>query len=226
MTSDGATAAARTSAAVSNPRAPLAWRVTSSTFAARMSGPHGDLERVRAAIRGDTEGIQWVAERLRIVPRFVAHMARRAGGFTAHDVEDAAGEATQVALAGLRRYHGLAPFVSWLHRICINTIRGFARRRRLRVSESIDLDFADRGPDPSAEAALRDGAATLHRHIDAIGGTEAEVLRMRYLEGLDFTAIAARLDVPLATIRTRHYRALKKLQHRVAPRDDSEEQSP
>ncbi len=190
-----------------------------------MSAPNEDLERVRAAIRGDAEGMRWVAERLRLVPRFVAHMARRVGGFSAHDIEDAAGEAVRVALTNLRRYHGLAPFVSWLHRICINTMRGLARRRRLRTAEPLEFEVADDGPDPATAAALRDDAKALRRHLDAIGGAEAEVLRMRYLEGLDFTDIAARLGIPLATIRTRHYRALKKLQLRIDPDGENAEES-
>lgn len=182
-----------------------------------MSPTDPDFARVRSALARDPTGVAWLTEQLRIVPRIVAHMARRSGGWTAHDVEDAAAEALQLAVAGLARYHGLAPFVSWLHKICENTVRGMARRRQLRAMQPLDFDSPDGGPDPATQVTDRETMDNLHRHIDAIGGVEAEVLRLRYLEVLDFSDIAIRLGIPLATIRTRHYRALRKLQQRIAP---------
>lgn len=188
-----------------------------------MSPPDPDLERVRSALAGDPAGIAWLVEQLRLVPRFVAHMTRRNGGWTAHDVEDAAAEARSVAIAGMASFHGLAPFASWLHRICENTVRSLARRRRLRDMKPLDFETAGTSPDPASQALHRETMDNLRRHLDAMGGVEAEVLRLRYLEELDFSDIADRLGIPLATIRTRHYRALRKLQQRIAPSEGNQD---
>ncbi|MBX3461566.1 MAG: sigma-70 family RNA polymerase sigma factor [Planctomycetes bacterium] len=191
-----------------------------------MAARHPDHERVVAANEGDTAAIDWVTERLRQVPRWMAQLARRTGGWTSHDVEDAAAEAVRAALTSLARYHGLAPFDSWLYTICTNTLRSQARRRRLRAALPLATEVVDPGHTPATAAAAAEVAAALRGGCDAIGGAEAEVLRLRYMGGLDFRDISARLGIPMAAVRTRHYRALAKLKQRLEAWDGEQEPAP
>lgn len=71
---------------------------------------------------------------------------------------------------------------------------------------------------PEPEAWL-DGAwlrAEVHRALDGIPEPEAQVIRLAYYEELSQSEIAARLDWPLGTVKTRTRRALARLREALA----------
>ncbi len=184
-----------------------------------MSPPeHPDLARVRDYLAGRPGAAAWLEGQLRLVPRMAQHLAARRGGLGAEDLQDVAQEATLTALRRLEGYHGLAAFGAWLHHVVINTLRRHYRRRRGLETSRPDLEPTD--PRATDEAVAREQAARLRRAIDQIGGVEAEVIRMRHFEGLDFPNISERTGIAIATLRTRYYRGLEKLKRRLSPPDE------
>jgi len=167
-----------------------------------------DHAMVQAARRRNPAAVEWLGVQLRCVPRFIAILLRRHGG-SSSDAKDLAQQAAAVALARLANYHGLAPFVAWLHRICDLTVRGALRRQR-RESSSLAIEPAVQA-DPAADAQREEHRERVRRAIDAVGGAEADVIRWRHLDSEDFGDISARTGIPLATLRTRYYRGLEKL---------------
>lgn len=182
-----------------------------------MSVPlHADHEHARAALRREPEAVDWLTERLQVIPRFVGALARRQGLTGAQELSDVSQEATVIALERLERYHGLTPIEAWLHRICSLTLKGHARSRRRRATAPLDQEPMGATIEPAEELESSEQRALVREAIESVGGTEAEVLRLRHLDGLDFGDIASGLDIPLATCRTRYYRGLKKLQDRLS----------
>ena len=53
------------------------------------------------------------------------------------------------------------------------------------------------------------------RLLRRLGGTEAEVLRLKHYEDCTFPEIAARLHVPAGTAKAYYYRAMKRLRQMV-----------
>lgn len=160
----------------------------------------GDPDRFAAAI----------ADRLLIVARIVPLLNRRRGaGLDGHEVADLVQDVTLLALRKLIEFEGRGSMDAWLYALCdyelLNRIRRVRRRRaRERTgAESIDAPAAEAAaqPEDSAQAALL-----------RLGGYEADIIRMRCLEGLDFDAIAEGLGLTVPNVKSRYYRGLQRLQ--------------
>jgi RNA polymerase sigma-70 factor, ECF subfamily len=75
------------------------------------------------------------------------------------------------------------------------------------------------GPEQTPEQALADQevSATLHEALAAIAPSERQVIELAYSAGLSQSEIAARLDWPLGTVKTRTRRALRQLRELLEP---------
>jgi RNA polymerase sigma-70 factor, ECF subfamily len=184
---------------------------------------HSDLTWVQAAVRGNPRAIEWVAERLTRVPRIVERLAARFGRGAA-ELADVAQDVAVVVLRRLADYHGRAPFDAWLHRVCVQTLLSARRRQRRHVATTLEFEPATTELTPEATLAEQEQSRQLCEGIDRVGGVEAEVLRLRHLDGLDFATISARTGIAMATLRTRYYRGLRRLQDRLVPPADNAQQ--
>ncbi|MGH9276772.1 MAG: RNA polymerase sigma factor [Acidimicrobiales bacterium] len=72
-------------------------------------------------------------------------------------------------------------------------------------------------PGEAVERALV--ALTVRDALDALSPDHREVLELSYRRDLDQRAIAARLGVPLGTVKTRTYHALRNLKRALEARD-------
>ncbi len=107
-------------------------------------------------------------------------------------------------LAGFREQ---AAFSTWLHSIAVSVVLNSLRKvKRLRSRET---ELADAGPaaaTPAVDGALK---IALHRAIDALPDGLRLVFLMHDLEGYKHEEIAAVLDLPVGTSKSRlaHARA-------------------
>lgn len=109
-------------------------------------------------------------------------------------------------------------FVSWLlslvHHRCIDELR-----RRSRTQVSLDdpttgsvLDTrADPNSNPEAEVWLGEQQRVVRQALEEISPQQRQVLELAYFGGLSQSEIAARLDQPLGTVKTRTRQGLKSL---------------
>ena len=117
------------------------------------------------------------------------------------------------------KYRSGERFSSWLftiaHRRAVDTLR----TRRHTV---VDVDTM-------RELVGEDGRETVERYADAaevragleqLPDHEREVLLLAYFAGLSQREIAARLDVPLGTVKARAARGTRRLRVLIAARDD------
>ena len=109
-------------------------------------------------------------------------------------------------------------FAPWLATI--------ARRSAIDIARREDR----RSADPLGEANLGDSALVelpvgaeqietvwaVRAAIDALDAEEREIVRLQHLEGWSHSQIAEKLDLPIGTVKSRSYRAHRRLQSRLA----------
>jgi len=136
------------------------------------------------------------------------------------EAEDCVQEAYIQAFRSLASYRAEAKLSTWLARIVIN--QALARLRRSKreagnvsLDNVVDIDGHLAGADATvAESEQPDAAAMrdelrrrLERHIDRLPSAFRTVFVLRALEELSVEETAAALDIPVATVRTRFFRA-------------------
>ena len=129
-----------------------------------------------------------------------------------HDAEDAAQEAILRAWRAQARCKGTECPVPWIGRIARNEALRLGARLSVRQrAEGVGLeDVCQRVTDGSAPSGVTPETAVL----DAVGnlrGSEAELVRLRYVEDLEYSTIAERLDLPLGTVKVRLHRLHTRL---------------
>lgn len=97
----------------------------------------------------------------------------------------------------------------WLYSIARNAIVDRLRSRQEPPTEPPETPSRDRGPDERAESEWL--AWRVHRAVQTLPETERTVLALAYWGGLSQSEIAAELDLPLGTVKTRTRSGLARL---------------
>ena len=168
-----------------------------------MAAANDDRELVAAAQSGDRRALDTL---LRRHYDRVHAVCRRIAG-SSRDADDAAQEAMLGIVRGLPRFDGRAQFSTWAYRIATNAALDELRRRKRRPILHV---VADDGvtPEPVDPLADREVTAVTDRMaIDAALDELPEEFRaavvLRDVADLDYADIAAVLDIPLGTVRSR-----------------------
>jgi RNA polymerase sigma-70 factor, ECF subfamily len=142
------------------------------------------------------------------------------------EAEDALQDSFLAAYRKLHQFRGDASLSTWLSRLVLNECLGRRRKdaRRDVIVPMLALP-ADTEPDDMAPAAddTPDVAlgrtqmrALLERKLDALPEAFRTVFMLRCVEELSVEETAAALDIPEATVRTRHFRARGLLRESLA----------
>ncbi len=143
---------------------------------------------------------------------------------SAEEANDVAQETFFSAYRNLQSFRGEAKVSSWLHRIAVNQCITRQRRQKVRRESPLDgeesLDETNFSPDVYAESPARraEGKARAEDVRQAVNSLPPELRRivlMKEFEGMTFQEIADALDVPLSTVKTRLYTALKQLRMKL-----------
>ena len=139
------------------------------------------------------------------------------------EARDAAQETFIAAYKNLGRFRGEARVSSWLHRIAVNQCLTVKRRAKTRPEEQIDdengesdrifLAPARMSPGKDAEQAERLNA--VRQAVSALPVDLRQVVVMKEFEEMTFQEISDTLDIPLSTVKSRLYTALKQLRMRL-----------
>jgi RNA polymerase sigma-70 factor, ECF subfamily len=129
------------------------------------------------------------------------------------DARDAAQETFVVAWRELPRLRDPEKFEAWLQRIAVNASRMTLRargRRRVREIPSSQVDglasHAAPGRGTDADAELLDAA------LRRLTLEQRSILVLHHLEGQPLAAIAAVLEIPLGTAKSRLFSARRALE--------------
>ena len=174
---------------------------------------------VERALTGDAEAFG------EIVRRWERRIFALAYGMLGRedDARDATQETFLAAFRNLRGFRGEAKVSSWLHRIAVNQCITQQRRAKVRSESALDDEqekqaerFAipvDHSPVTLVEG--RQETAAVRRAINSLPLELRQVVIMKEFEELTFREIADVLDLPLSTVKSRLYTALKQLQMRL-----------
>lgn len=145
------------------------------------------------------------------------------------DAEDAVQSGYLKAFAAINGFEGRSSLSTWLTRIVTNDALALARglrRRRALLEESeapVLDDFRDmlmRGSisvSPERAVARRQIRLMIDDAINALPAPFRAVFVLRQIEELKIGEVAATLGIPAATVKTRHLRARRRLQHALGP---------
>ena len=139
------------------------------------------------------------------------------------DARDATQETFLAAFRSLRNFRGEAKVSSWLHRIAVNQCISRQRRAKVRSESALDDEHendANRfaspiGYSPAHVAEGRQQTAAVRRAVNSLPLDLRQVVVMKEFEELTFREISDVLDLPLSTVKSRLYTAIKQLQMRL-----------
>jgi RNA polymerase sigma-70 factor (ECF subfamily) len=138
------------------------------------------------------------------------------------DARDATQETFIAAFRNLKGFRGDAKVSSWLHRIAVNQC--ITRQRRARVRGETSLEGAEEDgaqfaseleESPAVSVEGRERTEAVRRAVNALPPELRSVVVMKEFEDLTFQEIADTLGVPLSTVKSRLYTALKQLRLRL-----------
>lgn len=184
-----------------------------------MESATSDEQIVQQALTGDADAFGEIVRRWerRIFALSFGMLGRE------EDARDATQETFLAAFRNLRGFRGDAKVSSWLHRIAINQCITRQRRARVRNETGIDQE-AERDAavfslpanvSPSYVAEGRERSEAVRRAVSALPTELRQVVVMKEFEELTFQEISEVLNLPLSTVKSRLYTALRQLQMRL-----------
>ncbi len=178
-----------------------------------------DEQMVERALSGEPEAFGEIVRRWerRIFALSFGMLGRE------EDARDATQETFLAAFRNLRGFRGEAKVSSWLHRIAVNQCITRQRRAKVRGETALEDEAeknaaifaipADASPARTAESVER--SLAVKRAVSALPAELRQVVVMKEFEELTFQEISEALELPLSTVKSRLYTALRQLQMRL-----------
>ena len=137
------------------------------------------------------------------------------------DAADMTQEAFIKAYNSLQSFRGDSKFSVWLYRIVSNVCLDFLRskNRRPTVSLSVEdddgedtqLDVADESQSPELLLDRKLTRESVRRGLDSLPPDYRQILLLREIQGLSYDEIAQALGLEVGTVKSRIFRARKRL---------------
>ena len=203
-------------------RQPLSRSARRNLLSAVTTFDRTDSELVAAAQGGDPTAMDQLLrrhyDRVHAVCRGIAGSTR--------DADDAAQEAMIRVVRNLDRFDGRAAFGTWVYRIATNTALDELRKRKRRpqlrvVDDEDDVGAVGEPVDRLAERQI-DSVADRITIDAALAGLPEEfkvAVVMRDVGDLDYAEIAAALDLPIGTVKSRIARGRRLLIEQLGNRE-------
>jgi len=139
------------------------------------------------------------------------------------DARDACQETFIAAYRNLSRFRGEAKVSSWLHRIAVNQCLTTKRRQKTRSEDFLNDDdgseerafVAAPHHSPAIRAEVSERTAVVRQAVKALPADLREVIVMKEFEEMTFQEISDTLEIPLSTVKSRLYTALKQLRMKL-----------
>lgn len=139
------------------------------------------------------------------------------------DARDAVQEAFIAAYRSLGNFRGDAKVSSWLHRIAVNQCLTKQRRTKTRGETFIDEEtnedekyfVAPSHQSPARQAEKSERLSHVRAAVRALPEELREVIVMKEFEEMTFQEISDTLSLPLSTVKSRVYTALKQLRMKL-----------
>ena len=188
-----------------------------------MSDREVDQQLVERAQRGDTLAFELLVSKYeRKLQRLLSRLVRDPA-----EVEDVTQEAFIKAYRALPSFRGDSAFYTWLYRIGINTAKNHLASQGRKVPALSDLpgeegdeDGGGLGRDantPEDELMSRQVAETVNAAMQALPEELRSAIMLREIEGMSYEDIAAMMNCPIGTVRSRIFRAREAIAAQLRP---------
>lgn len=193
-----------------------------------MSEREIDQELVTRVQQGDKKAFDLLVLKYQLrLSKLVARFLRNQS-----DVPDVVQDAFIKAYRALPNFRGESAFYTWLYRIAINTAKNhLVAQSRKSPANSIDAQEAeDYGASewlkeyvsPEREALATELNAVIHQAMADLPPDLREAITLREIEGLSYEDIAAVMDCPIGTVRSRIFRAREAIDNKLEPMLDDD----
>ncbi len=182
-----------------------------------------DQQLVLRAQAGDKQAFELlVAKYQRRVERLLSRLTRDPA-----EVDDLAQETFIRVYRALPSFRCESAFYTWLYRIAINTAKNYltsqGRRPQLAADSATEDELTtlcELIPDhrtPETELSNRQIVSTVNEAIEALPEDLRMAITLREMDGLSYEEIAALMDCPIGTVRSRIFRAREAIAVRLRP---------
>ena len=184
-----------------------------------------DQQLVERVQKGDQQAFNLLVQKYQ--PRIIKLIARYVNN--ASDVEDVAQEAFIKAYRALKNFRGDSAFYTWMYRIAINTAKNHlvaSGRRNPTSGAAVDAQEAEQYESgvalreyatPENELLAEEIKQVVNRAIQNLPEDLRTAITLRELEGLNYEDIAAVMDCPIGTVRSRIFRAREAIDKQLHP---------
>lgn len=139
------------------------------------------------------------------------------------EAKDATQEAFIAAYKNLSRFRGEAKVSSWLHRIAVNQC--LTRKRRDKTRKESFFDESESAEEkvfeapshlsPSKQSEKKERMQTVRQAVQALPPELKQIVIMKEFEEMTFQEISDAMEMPLSTVKSRLYTALKQLRMKL-----------
>ena len=148
----------------------------------------------------------------------IYHLALRMVG-NPQDATDLTQEIFLQAYRNLAAFRGESKFFVWLYRLACNRCTDFLRQHQATISltvdnetdNSLELEIPDQRFSPESALEQKELRAAIARGLQQLSPAEQEILTLRELNGCSYDEISEILSLEPGTVRSRIFRARKKL---------------
>jgi RNA polymerase sigma-70 factor (ECF subfamily) len=145
-------------------------------------------------------------EALRLCGRFLPNR---------EDAEEACQVTLWAVARGIGKFHGRSTFRTWLHSLAANRARStYQVIRRRHDGEVAGAPLPDR-PDPRRTSVVATARLDLLDALEGLPSDYAEAAALRDVLGLSYGDMAALLDIPEGTVKSRIHEARRRLRLRL-----------
>ena len=167
-----------------------------------------DRRLAELVLAGDDTAFEYLFDRYRDAIRRL--LVQRLG--PASDVDDLLQETFIKVYLNLHRYDPEYTFGQWVYTIARNTFIDFVRRRQEDLP--IDERFASPpslAPTPEEKVIHLQQRSQIESYLERMSPRYRQLIRLRFFDELSYEEIAAKLVLPLGTVKTQIHRAREQL---------------
>ncbi len=173
------------------------------------------MDRVDLIIQRAQQGDEAAFNQLFVEYReTVARIVHRVMG-PSHEIEDVVQDVFVHVYRSISKFRGDSKFTTWLYRVTANVTKMHLRKRRSRPrltsAPAAEPKLETTTHDPQDALEREERVQALHRLLGRLSEKKRTVVVLHDFEGISAKEIAAIVEAPVLTVRTRLYYARKEL---------------